>query len=231
MTEAAWLLIRHPAVLLDAVRANHTKLSTRKLRLYLCACSRCIPDFTSAERLPEAVEIIEAFADGLVNLDQLNVGRSSFVPSGHRDLRGRFWRLTRCVLSGNNQVWDAAKQVANLVAVIRVLAMLGPKTPEIATQWESLVLAERSHLCPLVRDIFGNPFHPAVSAAPTWLTSTVVGLARHIHDSRDFSAMPILADALQDAGCDNDDILNHCRDSNATHVRGCWVVDCLLGKE
>jgi hypothetical protein len=42
--------------------------------------------------------------------------------------------------------------------------------------------------------------------------------------------MPILADALQDAGCDNTDILNHCRDANAPHVRGCWVVDLLLGK-
>jgi hypothetical protein len=42
--------------------------------------------------------------------------------------------------------------------------------------------------------------------------------------------MPILADALQDAGCDNDDILDHCRDSNGAHTRGCWVVDILLGK-
>jgi hypothetical protein len=49
--------------------------------------------------------------------------------------------------------------------------------------------------------------------------------------SRDFSAMPILADALQDAGCDSAAILDHCRDANATHVRGCWVVDLALGKE
>ena len=51
-----------------------------------------------------------------------------------------------------------------------------------------------------------------------------------MYESRDFSAMPILADALQDAGCDNDDILNHCRDP-VRHVRGCWVVDLVLGKE
>ncbi len=55
-------------------------------------------------------------------------------------------------------------------------------------------------------------------------------LARTMYESRDFSAMPILADALQDAGCDNEDILGHCRGSGP-HVRGCWVVDLVLGKE
>ena len=52
-----------------------------------------------------------------------------------------------------------------------------------------------------------------------------------MYETRDFSAMPILADALQDAGCDNDDVLNHCRDAKQVHVRGCWVVDLVLGKE
>jgi len=59
---------------------------------------------------------------------------------------------------------------------------------------------------------------------------TRLQLAQHIYDSRDFSPMPILADALQDAGCDHGDILTHCRDANAPHVRGCWVVDLILGK-
>jgi hypothetical protein len=52
-----------------------------------------------------------------------------------------------------------------------------------------------------------------------------------MYQARDFSAMPILADALQDAGCDNDDVLTHCRDTAQPHVRGCWVVDLVLGKE
>ena len=66
--------------------------------------------------------------------------------------------------------------------------------------------------------------------SPAWRTDTALALARQMYESRDFSAMPILADALQDAGCDNDDILNHCRDANGPHVRGCWVVDLVLGK-
>ncbi|MCE9561746.1 MAG: hypothetical protein K8U57_06785 [Planctomycetes bacterium] len=79
------------------------------------------------------------------------------------------------------------------------------------------------------RDIFGNPFRP-VTFSPEWRTSTAVAIAQGMYESRDFSAMPILADALQDAGCDSDDILNHCRDENGVHVRGCWVVDMILGK-
>jgi hypothetical protein len=83
--------------------------------------------------------------------------------------------------------------------------------------------------CELVRDIFGNPFRRVVFSSE-WRTDTVVSLAKQMYDSRDFGAMPILADALQDAGCDSDDILSHCR-GDGPHVRGCWVVDLVLGKE
>jgi hypothetical protein len=62
------------------------------------------------------------------------------------------------------------------------------------------------------------------------VTTTAVALARAMYEAREFSAMPILADALQDAGCENDDILKHCRDPHGVHVRGCWVVDLVLGK-
>ena len=81
---------------------------------------------------------------------------------------------------------------------------------------------------PILRDIFGNPFRP-VSFAPAWRTDTAVSLARQMYESRDFSAMPILADALQDAGCTDEEVLGHCR-GPGPHVRGCWVVDLLLGK-
>ncbi|MCE9568115.1 MAG: hypothetical protein K8U57_39435 [Planctomycetes bacterium] len=81
-----------------------------------------------------------------------------------------------------------------------------------------------------MRDIFGNPFHKSLKIDKRWASDTVLSLAKHIYESRDFSAMPILADALQDAGCDNEDILNHCRDEKQIHVRGCWIVDLILGK-
>jgi hypothetical protein len=83
----------------------------------------------------------------------------------------------------------------------------------------------------LVRDIFGNPFRP-VSVDPAWLRwndGTAVAIARRVYDERRFEDLPILADALEEAGCTSGDILEHCR-GPGPHVRGCWVVDLLLGK-
>jgi hypothetical protein len=83
----------------------------------------------------------------------------------------------------------------------------------------------------LVRDLFGNPFRPA-ALSPEWLAwkdGTVPKLAQAVYDGGRFTDLPILADALEDAGCTDAEILNHCR-SGGEHVRGCWVVDLLLGK-
>ncbi len=64
---------------------------------------------------------------------------------------------------------------------------------------------------------------------PAWRTDAAVGVAAQMYGRRDFAAMPVLADALEDAGCDDEDILGHCR-GPGVHVRGCWVVDLVLGK-
>jgi hypothetical protein len=83
----------------------------------------------------------------------------------------------------------------------------------------------------LLRCILGNPFRP-VTIDPGWLTwhdGLLVSMARQMYESRDFTDMPILADALEEAGCTDQDILGHCR-SGREHVRGCWVVDLVLGK-
>jgi hypothetical protein len=83
----------------------------------------------------------------------------------------------------------------------------------------------------LIRDIFDNPFHP-VAVEPDWLTwnhGTVPAIARHVYEDRAFHDLPILADALEDAGCADAALLDHCR-SPGPHVRGCWVLDLLLGK-
>jgi anti-sigma B factor antagonist len=79
----------------------------------------------------------------------------------------------------------------------------------------------------VIAEFFGNP-HRTATCAPEWRTDTVLALARRAYDAREFEVLPILADALQDAGCDNEDVLNHCRDANATHARGCWVCDLVL---
>jgi hypothetical protein len=94
----------------------------------------------------------------------------------------------------------------------------------------------RKTLAPIiVRDIIGNPFRPVV-ISPAWLTATVLSLAQAAYDDRtlpagtlDNTLVAILADALEEAGCQDQDLLVHCR-SGGEHVRGCWVVDLILGK-
>jgi hypothetical protein len=81
----------------------------------------------------------------------------------------------------------------------------------------------------LLRCIFGNPFR-VVSFDPRWRTEDVLGVARGIYEERAFDRLPLLADALMDAGCDDEQVLGHCRDEGP-HARGCWVVDLVLGKE
>src|SRR5439155_8378323 len=96
--------------------------------------------------------------------------------------------------------------------------------------------AEQTVWAALIRDIFGNPFRH-IEFASAWLTPTVTQLAQAAYDVRilpsgqlDRAHLAILADALLDAGCHNDDILAHCR-GPGPHVRGCWVIDLLLGKQ
>jgi hypothetical protein len=84
----------------------------------------------------------------------------------------------------------------------------------------------------LLRDIFGNPFRPLTFDRSwlAWNNSTVAKISQAIYEDRAFDRLPVLADALEDAGCHDADILAHCRQSRE-HVWGCWVVDLLLGKE
>jgi hypothetical protein len=89
---------------------------------------------------------------------------------------------------------------------------------------------ERRSQCDLLRDLFGNPFRPMM-VEPAWLDwndGCVAKLARAIYEERKYQDMKILGDALEEAGCGNPDILAHCRQPGE-HVRGCWVVDLLLG--
>jgi hypothetical protein len=135
---------------------------------------------------------------------------------------------------GGRRVVDGGVELA--LFVIQVAASENAVWGTVTQALEALVIAEgiseekaRRRLWPPVRDILSGP-PLSITFVPEWRTTTAVQLAQGMYESRDFSAMPILADALQEAGCDNDDVLNHCRDPKATHVRGCWVVDLVLGK-
>ena len=92
--------------------------------------------------------------------------------------------------------------------------------------------AENTIYSSTLRDIIANPFRSVAlnRALLTWEGCTIANIAQAIYDDRAFDRLPVLADALEDAGCDNADILAHCRQPGP-HVRGCWVIDRLTGKE
>jgi hypothetical protein len=228
MTEAEWLVCEDAKELCNSLRTEldvgRAKAGQRKLWLFGCASCRLVWEALPDQRSRAAVEYAEGLADGTADPTRLReVYDDAYKAANERTVR----RASR-----------------KLEAALAVCGLVARGTPESATQAHTAMRrhmynpadkyyrrwrGELRQLAHLLRDIFGNPFRP-VTFHPEWRTSTVVALANQMYESRDFSAMPILADALQDAGCDNEDILNHCRDPKATHVRGCWVVDLVLGK-
>ncbi len=218
MTEAEWLACEEPLALLNFC-TNHA--SDRRLRLLLAACSRRAPAALPDKTWRKALRVAEEVADGIApEADLRPITRTVRLT----EVQARTASRGSChVMIPPDPHWDLLQGLLADNATLRhriadcVVAILAAK------------ITSAEAMCRLFRDIFGNPFRP-VTVDPSWLTSTVVSLARGIYDERAFDRMPILADALQDAGCDNDDILTHCR-GPGPHVRGCWVVDQLLGKE
>lgn len=141
--------------------------------------------------------------------------------AGIRDLETRLWEDFGLRPRGDEPAYAPTDDVLGAMshALLGTLWVRPPRSSR---------LPESEQFVTIFHDIFGNPFRP-VTINPRWLTETVVALATGIYSERAFDRMPILADALEDAGCDHADILDHCR-SNGPHVRGCWVVDLLLGK-
>lgn len=123
----------------------------------------------------------------------------------------------------------APEQIVELFDALPTMFGLDPAPADYRTAIDNIGRDYRRGLGLIIHEIYGNPFRSVVVEA-SWLTTDARLLAGGIYTDRAFDRMPILADALQDAGCDNDDILNHCR-GPGPHVRGCWVIDLVLGKE
>src|SRR5205085_2727130 len=92
-----------------------------------------------------------------------------------------------------------------------------------------VVHEEQFAQCQLLRDLFGNPFRSA-ALAPAWLAPRVLALAQTIYDDGAFDRLPVLAGALEEAGCHDDHILGHCL-GPGPHARGCWLIDLILGMQ
>jgi hypothetical protein len=133
-----------------------------------------------------------------------------------RAVRGKS-AADKAAVHASNVVWGGGfKQAAELVTVL-----IAGSDPEAKR-------AEKVFQCSILRDVYGYTPDPVVFD-PGWRSSDVIGIARAIYDGNDFSAMPVLADALEEAGCAAPRVLSHCRQPGV-HVRGCWVIDELLGK-
>jgi hypothetical protein len=208
--------------------------ATRRQGLWAVACCRRVwPLFSEACReLLEAIEVSLERTDHLVgradatkwkevlNLEFIWSRAAEQTPTG---------RALRAVWSLHIQLYKGAVgEVADAAAIEETGFVPGTIGQDYPLRYREIWRREQGTHAALLREVFGNPFR-TLSLSPNWRTDTVLILARQTYDSRDFSAMPILADALQDAGCDNEDILSHCR-SDGPHVRGCWVVDLVLGK-
>jgi hypothetical protein len=182
----------------------------RKRRLYLIALCRHFWRQVEHESARKAIEVAESYLEGGVTVAELQTAHDAHSRTYLADIMERGKRVVRtreCQMS--HHALEASK-----VAGCSLTPASHKTVATVATT--------------LLRDIFGNPFRP-VAFASSSRTSSALGLARTMYDSRDFGAMPILADALEEAGCDHPDILAHCR-GLGPHVRGCWVVDLVLGK-
>lgn len=209
MNEAEWLACTDPTALLDYL---HSRTSDRKLRLFACIGCRRFWNWLDPERDQSAVDVGEQIADG----------KSPRQENADAHIRG--WDLDL----GEEDAYYPALGAACIAEVCAADRMGKQQLPEVYRAAEA---RERGTLCELLRDICGNPFRPfpAKLSWLAWNDCTIPKMAQAIYDARAFDRLPQLADALEAAGCDNRDIVDHCR-SGGDHVRGCWVVDILLGK-
>jgi hypothetical protein len=229
MTEAEWLACGDPHVLLSCVKQHRGMRRPRKQRrqrLFSVACCRRIWSVIPSDRSRACVEVAERFADGQATEDELRAAEkeASAIWQADAPNDGLFACLQACY--ERNDGYHVSTTVVS--AVWRQRATTAELRDPLGGRRIGACPSEELAQCGLIRCIFGNPFRP-VAVDPSWLTSTVVALARGIYDDRAFDRLPILADALQDAGCDSDSVLSHCRTAGP-HARGCWVVDLLLGK-
>jgi hypothetical protein len=249
MTEAEWLACDDPQKMLGFLRGRG---SDRKPRLFACACCRRMGvnfEVTVHDSMQDAVDLAERCAD--------NPGLLAGPLAAAADAADRWRGVAEMMalydpyndgaqllaevadlttgLVGATPAWDPGR-AANAFAVAFAPGAYSDSPGNVPREgrphFETKAAAHAFFLgeqAALARDIFGNPFRP-VAFDPAWRTPTALRLAQAIYEERAFDRLPILADALEEAGCTGAELLAHCR-SGWDHVRGCWLVDRVLGKE
>lgn len=213
----------------------------RRLRLFATACARMVWQFMTTEAR-SAVAISERFAEGKATEADLlasavRLPRISITYSEHAVAAAAYASMYQLqALPADQQqpvgLWDsllAARSAANAAGshAAGPAGVHRPTPQKWHANWTAAYQAARATQADIVRDIFPPPGYTP-ELAPEWLTSTVIAIARQMDEFGDFSAVPILADALEDAGCDTAPVLQCCRAPGNVHVRGNWVVDLVL---
>ncbi len=239
MTEAEWLVCGAPNTML--LHVGGEKID-RKRRLLGCGFGRHLWPALTDVRSRDAIEVAERFADDAADIDELaaaEVGARAAMDAVRRYERAKNRYDCRGTAAS---VWVTGHDVRDWCVAGSVpdpaTTPAHSTTSRDTDLWEDAVEAmhrtggnwhaELRWLCGSIRCVFGNPFRP-VAFPVRWRRSAVVKLAEAIYVGRTFDRMPELADALQNAGCEDADVLAHCR-GDGPHVRGCWVVDGVLGK-
>jgi hypothetical protein len=223
VTETDWLASENPYHLLHVLEERGVK-SNRKLRLAAVACARRVWDLLP-ERVRHAIEVSERYADGRAKYAEM---RAAAALCGGRWRPGTFAAVARAL----------AHRQAAVGAIDALYGLLACAWggPALTSRFGGVSDEECRTFCRIVRDVFGNPFRPA-GFDRAWRTRDVDALARAAYEERVLpqgtlhgERLGLLADALEESGCDNVEILAHLR-APGPHVRGCWALDLILGKE
>lgn len=255
MTEAEWLDCNDPLLmfaLFEQTSFLDNRASHRKLSLWSAVCLRRSWSLLTDERSRNALEVVERYVDGYATEEEKSQALSDAIVA--RDKKRELYEQANATHNYNHPTVLAAEALE--FAAGGIVWVLGKREYVQAAQnaWFALALghvesdldacnaifdSEQFAQTMYLRDIVGSPFC-ALSSEPAWLEwndGTISKLAQSIYKDRelpsghlDAARLRVLADALEEAGCRDEAILAHCRVS-APHVRGCWVVDLLLGKD
>ncbi len=225
MDERQWLEASDPAWMLEFLG---DRASERKRRLFACACARRALRLQANDLLEEALAIAEQLADGTIPAEARD--RALQAVRTARSMQPDD-ELNRTISAAVQHALDApaAEAVSNAseCAIRAAIADMRRRRPGSVARVS--YTPEHAAQAALLRCLVGNPHHP-VRLGPevlAWNDGTVVKMARAIAEARSFEQLPILADALEEAGCSDAAVLGHCR-HGGEHVPGCWVVDLVL---
>jgi hypothetical protein len=224
VTEQQWLTCATNSTWM--VNAIRDRVSDRKLRLFAVACIRSIlPQVREVhqDEVARVAEVAERFAEGTASAADMEPARQDTIPwdyeitaaleACHPEARFAAVRVVRAAADAVRELWVAAHPQSHR------------RSPEAGAARRS----ELERQTALARCVFGNPFRP-VALALEWRTPTGLALAQGIYAERAFDLLPILGDALEEAGCSAAELLAHCR-GPGPHALGCWVLDAVLAKE